>query len=267
MTTGIVAVDELALAYRAAVNGEFRNGHRQTTATATAAARGSRPVASWEPGPAEQVLLVAGSMGSAGTSTIALAVASSAGTARVVECCTVASSGLAAASSAELGVTADGWVQGSRGPVLIERRGDRVPAVDLLPCPAPSTAPVTVLDCSWDLDLLLASGGWLGELARTLPTVAVVTRPTIPGLRRLEAAIGLLGEPRVQAVVVGVDRRWPRHAEQGMGVATRRLRAEGRLVGVPTDPKLAGDGVTPDALPAAVLAAGSDLLTVLKGTR
>ncbi|PKQ24853.1 MAG: hypothetical protein CVT65_00590 [Actinobacteria bacterium HGW-Actinobacteria-5] len=265
MTTGIVAVDELALAYRAAVNGEFRNGHRH--ATTPTAARGQHLAATWEPAPAEQVVLVAGSMGSAGTSTVALAVASCAASARVVECCTVASSGLAAASSAELGMTVDGWVQGSRGEVLIERRGDRVPSVDLLPSPAPTSVPVTVLDCSWDLDLLVASGAWLGDLARTLPAVAVVTRPTIPGMRRLEVAIALLGEHRVHAVVVGVDRRWPRQVEQAMGAATRRLRSEGRLTGVPSDPQLATAGVTPDPLPAAVLAACSDLLTVLKGTR
>ena len=222
MTTGIVAVDELALAYRAAVNGEFRNGHRH----ATTAHR--RPVGSGRPPPGSlpppsRCCWSRAAWASAGTSTIALAVASCAGTARVVECCTVASSGLAAASSAELGVTADGWVQGSRGQVLIERRGDRVPSVDLLPSPAPTSVPVTVLDCSWDLDLLVASGAWLGELARTLPAIAVVTRPTIPGMRRLEVAIALLGEHRVHAVVVGVERRWPRQVEQAMGAATRRL--------------------------------------------
>ena len=79
MTTGIVAVDELALAYRAAVNGEFRNGHRNATTPTTA--RGQRLAATWEPAPAEQVVLIAGSMGSAGTSTVALSVASCAGTA------------------------------------------------------------------------------------------------------------------------------------------------------------------------------------------
>lgn len=265
MTTGIVAVDELARAYQAALNGEFRNGPHPTQ---PATAHRREPSATrWEPGPTERVLLVAGSLAAAGTSTIALAVASCAGNARVVECCTVASSGLAAASSAELGVTTDGWVQGAREQVLIERRGDRVPALDLLPAPAPTSVPLTVLDCSWDLDLLVSSQGWLGELARTLPSIAVVTRPTIPGMRRLEAAVALLGEHRVHAVVVGVEKRWPRHVEQAMGTAARRLRAEGRLTGVPTDPKLASDGVTPDPLPAAVLAAGSDLLTVLKGTR
>lgn len=264
MSTGIVAVDELACAYRAALNGEFRNGHRATAAPARG--RDLR-VPTWEPALGEQVALVAGSMGAAGASTIALAVASCAGSARVVECCTVASSGLAAASSAELGVTADGWVQGSRDQVLIERRGDRVPALDRLPAPTPSSLPLTVMDCSWDLDLLMSSQGWLGELARTLPAITVVTRPSIPGMRRLEAAAAVLGEHRVHAVVIGVERRWPRHVEQAMGAAVRRLRTDGRLTGVPIDPKLASDGVTPDPLPSAVLAAGSHLLTVLKGTR
>jgi hypothetical protein len=52
-----------------------------------------------------------------------------------------------------------------------------------------------------------------------------------------------------------------------MSAAVRRLRTEGRLTAVPTDPKLASDGVTPDPLPPAVLAARSNLLTALKGTR
>lgn len=265
MTAGIVAVDELARAYQAALSGEFRNGPHPTMAHKRAS---QGPAATrWEPAHNERVLLVVGSLGAAGTSTIALAVATCAGHARVVECCTVASSGLAAASSAELGVTPDGWVQGSRDQVLIQRRGDRVPALDLLPTPTSSSLPVTVLDCSWDLDLLMSSQGWLGEVARTLPAIAVVTRPTIPGMRRLEAAAVVLGERRVHAVVVGVERRWPRHVEQAMSAAVRRLRTEGRLTAVPTDPKLASDGVTPDPLPPAVLAAGSNLLTALKGTR
>lgn len=266
MSTGIVAVDELARAYQAARSGEFRNGRRHHAADPSP--RRDLVATRWTPSSSEQVVLVAASHAAAGASTLSVALATNARDARIVECCTVAASGLAAASSAELGPTSDGWVRGSRDGVLIERRGDRVASPEALPAPGVATAPVTILDCSWDLDLLGASAGWLGELARSLPCVAVVARPTVPGMRRLEAAIAVLGETRVHAVVMGLEKRWPRHVEQSMGIAARRLRAEGRLTGLPTDPKLATDGLTPDPLPAPIVASSSDLLTtLLKGQR
>ena len=261
MTSGVVSVDELARAYRAAVSGQFRNGVGPSRAPC---GRGSVN-AHWTPGSSEQVLLVVGSFGSAGASTVALALATCAGEARVVECCSVASSGLAAATSAELGVTSDGWVQGSRDAVLIERRGDRVPALEFLPIPSSTKRPLTILDCSWDVDVLVASDSWLGELARSLPAVAVVTRPTVPGIRRLEAAISLLGEARVHAVLVGVEKRWPKHVEQGMGPVVRRLRDEGRFTSLLADPMLSLCGITPEPLPAPTLSGSADLLAQLKG--
>ena len=256
--TRIVAVDELARAYRAAVSGEFRTG----------SARAGRAViapATWTRAPAENVVAVIGCHGGAGASTIALGLASAAGDARVVECCTVAASGLAAASAAELGVTLDGWVQGSRGPVLVERRGDRIESPARCPVPAATTRPVTVLDCGWDVDLLVSDAGWLGKVVREAPVVAV-TRPTLPGLRRLEATVGLLGTGRVCAVVVGVEKRWPRHLEQSTGTSGRALRAEGRLMDLPHDPTLSVEGLTPEPLPTSIVTGCSALLTLLKGS-
>lgn len=258
--TGIVAVDELASAYRAAINGEFRTGRRRLDQTADG------PV-TWTRTPTEQFVVVVGCHGGAGASTVALGLAEAAGQARVLECCTAAASGLAAASSAELGSTGDGWIRGSRGPVLIERQGDRL--ANPAGCPLPSSGHLsfTIVDCGWDLDLVASAGGWLGDLVRSESAVVVVARPTVPGLRRLEAATGLLGQGRVVGVVVGLEKRWHRQVERALGPYGRALRAAGRLVCVPHDPGLAVNGLTPEPLPASIVAGCSALLTLLEGSR
>ena len=253
---GVVAVDELARAYRAARLGEFRSGSRRASAEIN---RG------WDPAEGERVVAVVGCLGGAGASTVALGLASAAGDARVVECCTVSASGLAGASSAELGSTRDGWVQGSRGPVLVERRGERIASPAHCPAPTVTTRTLTVLDCGWDVDLLVGDDGGLGATIRNVPAAVVVTRPTVPGMRRLEAAVGRLGLDRVCGVVVSVEKRWPRPVEQALGPSGRALRAEGRLIGLPHDPILALEGVTPEPLPAPILAGCSAVLTLLEG--
>ncbi len=255
----IVSVEELRRAYRAAVAGQFRGHFPQPAPPAR------HPVV-WTPGQDEQVVLVVGAMGGAGASTVALALASRAGDARVVECCTAASSGLAGASTAEMGRTSDGWVRGTRDEVLIERRSDRVPSLDAFPAPTSTSRPFTVLDVSVDVDPLVASPGWLGQLTRSSPQVVVVSRPTLPGLRRLEAATGLLGRDRVHAVLAAAPRRWLRQLEQHLGPNGRWLRAEDRLADLPNDPRLAVEGITTDALPAALLTAVAPLLHSLRGT-
>ncbi|PKQ22298.1 MAG: hypothetical protein CVT65_14080 [Actinobacteria bacterium HGW-Actinobacteria-5] len=256
----VVSVEDLRRAYRAALAGEFRHPNRARPAPA-------KPVATeWAPGPGEQVVLVVGACGGAGASTVALGLATCAGDARVVECCTVAASGLAGASTAEMGVTADGWVQGTRDTVLIERRSDRVASIAVMPAPSATAGPLTVLDCPADVDLLVHDSGWLGALARTAAAVLVVTRGTGPGLRRLEAATSGLGADRVHAVVVGAPKRWPRPLEQALGAHGRQLRTSGRLIGVPHDPQLAVDGITTDPLPAALLAVVAPVLESLRGT-
>jgi hypothetical protein len=259
MSAGIVAVDELTRAYRAALNGEFRTGTRRPGVA-------SSGVSGWSPAPAERVIPVVGCLGGSGTSTVALGLATAAVDARVVECCTVAASGLAAASSVELGTTADGWVQGARDTVLIERRGDRVPSIAACPAPTAGTKPFSILDCSWDVDLLVTDSGWLGTAVRTASVVVVVTRPSVPGLRRMEATLGLLGAERVHAVLVGVERRWPRQVEQGLGQSSRELRAAGRWIGLPSDSVLAVNGLTPEPLPGPIVQGCSALLTSLKGS-
>lgn len=256
----VVSVEDLRRAYRAALAGEFRhpNHHRPIPADPTPSM--------WEPGTDERVVLVVGACGGAGASTVALGLATCAGDARLVECCTVSASGLAGASTAEMGVVGDGWVQGTRDAVLIERRSDRVLSFAAMPAPAPTGRRLTVVDCPGDVDVLLATSGWLGELARTVASVVVVSRPSGPGLRRLEAAVGLLGAARVQGVLVGAPRHWPRQLERYLGPICRQLRAGSRLVLVPHDARLAVEGLTPDSLPASLLAAISPVFEGLRGT-
>lgn len=259
MGGGVASVDELRRAYNAAVSGAFRPHTRPAPAAPSVGVSG------WAPAAGERLVLVAGCGGGVGASTVAVGLAEAAGDARLVECCTVASSGVAAASQAELGTSSAGWVQGTRGRVLLERRSDRVASPDALPAPSVSERRVTVLDSSWDADVLLASSGWLGEAARTAPVVVLVARPTVGSVRRLESAAGLLGVDRCTAVLVGVDRRIPKLVEQALGGLTRRLRRDGRLVLVPFDAGLAVAGLSPDRLPARVSAGCVSLFTSLKG--
>jgi hypothetical protein len=227
----------------------------------------ARPVAStvdWAPAPGERVVLVCGCGGSSGATTVALALATAAGRARVVETCGASSSGLPYAAGAELGETNGGWLRGARDEVVIERRLDPTPSPDRLPSPAPGDVALTIIDSSWDVAAVLASAGWLGDLARSAPAVVLVSRATIPGLRRLEAAVELVGEARAVAVTVGA-KRWPRPVEQSAGAAVRRLTARERVVHAPEVPALTISGLTPDPLPSAIIRPAHALLTLLEG--
>jgi hypothetical protein len=173
--------------------------------------------------PAEAVLPVIGCTGWCGASTLALALATAAGTARVVECCTAPASGLAAASTAELGRHDPGWLRGSRDAVLIERADAVLLGVDEVPLPADPARPVrlTVLDVGWELAQVLATRpSWLGEAVTAAATVVAVATATVPGLRRLEAALCLLQPGAVAAVVRPRRRQWAPGVARSMGSRT-----------------------------------------------
>ena len=57
----------------------------------------------------------------------------------------------------------------------------------------------------------------------------------------------------------------PRPIEQALGPSGRALRAEGRLIGLPHDPALALEGLTPEPLPAPILAGCAAVLSLLEG--
>ena len=258
--TAVVAVEELRRAYAAARAGVFRNRDN------LAGAATPPEVGSWSASAGERVVLVAPCSPGAGASAVALAIATVAGAARVVECCTGSASALAAAADAELGRTTDGWVEGSRADVLLQRRADRIAAPADLPAPSSASLPVTVLDSSWAAEDLLGSPGWLGDLARNLNTLVLVARPTIPGLRRAESTVALVGAERAHLVLVGLgSRRWPRAVEHAAGPLTRRLRAADRITSLPFHAGLAVTGLTPEPLPAGILRAAQPLLVALEG--
>jgi len=173
----------------------------------------------------------------------------------VVECCPPPGSGLSAAANAELGVDG-GWLRGSRGPVLLERRTGIDRAV---PVPASSTVEWTILDADWTA---LATRGvpWLSSLLRTLDQVVLVTNATVPGLRRLESCADLL-EGDVLGVVVGpAAKRWPKPVK----VAAAGMPLGVRLVDFPLDRRLQVTGLTPAALPAPLLNAAQNVLALVR---
>ena len=263
MTTALarpaVSTDELKRAWLAVQAGQFRCGSRRC-GTSPGGAR-SRPEGEWEP--AEPVLPVVGCHGGAGATTVAVAMATASGAARVIECATATASGLAAAATAELGHTSDGWSQGRRDQVLLERSTAKVTGPEDVPLPAAPTRPValSVLDLSWELGQLLAGSSWLADQVRRAPTIIAITSATVPGLRRLEGAIALLDGIVVVAGVVGPERtRWPRGIAATVGPRTRELDRRGHLIEIPTDMALAARGLDSQPLPPALVSAAATLL-------
>lgn len=260
-----VGVDELHRAWLAVQAGDFRHPAAKPRAVAPASLA---TAVEWTPAADDLVIPVVGSSGSCGATTVALALATAVkGPARVVECDSASLSGLAAASTAELGADGHGWVHGTRDHVQLERADGVRPTPDALPTPSPVDASVfTVLDVGGPLEQLLAGHGWLTGVLADVATVVVVARATVPGLRRLESTLHLLDADRTLAVVLGpARRRWPRPVAHSVGERTGALIDASRLVEVPEDRTLAVQGLTPEPLPASLLAAAGVLLSHLEG--
>ena len=265
-----VAVEELRRAWLAVQAGAFRHpATRPPAPPAPQAAAPAGPTASvWTPASGERVLPVVGAAGSSGATTVALALATSAGgRARVVECCTASHSGLVAASTAELGADDVGWLHGSRYLVLLDRADGPRPTLDAVPAPPPAEAPLlTIVDVGHQLEQILAGSGWLSGLLTGGPMVVLVARATVPGLRRLESSLHLLAGVPVAAVVGPPLRRWPRPVRSSVCRLTGSLIESGRLVQVPEDRQLAALGITPRPLPGPLLGAAGSLFALAEGT-
>ena len=255
----VVSVPELQRAWRAVQAGKFR----QESPAAAARARAVPNSPTWAPGNAEQVLPVVACAAASGASTIALALASAAGgSARILEC-RGTTSGLAAASTAELGPHPSGWRRGIRGDVLLERAGGLLTRVDEVPLPSVPDRPLalTVLDLGWDLRHVLDVPSWIGEQVKTAGVVVVVTRATIPGLLHLETTLSLLGQIRAVAAMLGSPcRRWSKAVWQSSGPMTKALEDSGRLVVIPHDSRLAAVGLDSRPLPRQLLEAAHAIL-------
>lgn len=260
-----VSVDELKAAWNAIQAGRFRTGTGSTHDICAPAFPFTGK--GWEPGPGERVLPVIGCAGSCGASTISLALAATASApARVVECSSVTASGLAAVSTAELGLHESGWTRGTRDGVLVERASDVVSSIASVPTPSVPDRDITltVLDVGWEIGQILTTPAWLGEQVRSADFVVLVAIATVPGLRRLEGALDLLAGTRTYAAVIGPRRKkWPRPVGYSAGPLTRGLDEAGRLVDVPENRALAIAGLDTAPLPAPVLAAAATLLRLL----
>lgn len=264
-----VSIDELKRAWSAVQAGQFRrtSTSRPTTWQGDV---GAEATSVWEPAAGEHVVPLLGAAGSVGTSTVALALALAVERpARVVECGPAIASGLASASTAELGTDETGWHQGRRDHVLLERTSALAggPATTPIPTVAAHPGQLTILDIGWEASQILTTTNWLTPAICDAPALVIVTTATIPGFRRLDALLELLADvhptarERLHLAVVGPRRKkWPRGLEHVGGSATRQLLESDRLVEIPRDRDLATSGLDSRPLPEAVLDAGARLL-------
>jgi hypothetical protein len=259
-----VGVDELKRAWHALNAGEFR-----TRAGAGKGPRGRGAAAedNWSPVHGEHTIAVLGSAGSVGASTVALATGlAAAAPVRVIECCSITTSGLAAASTAELGLHPRDWRQGKRDHVLLERASEVLAGVDEVPPPieAQSETQLTILDVGWEAGQLLATDCWLAGAVRAADQIVLVTTATVPGMRRAGVAMDLLSpwQPEQIALAVRGPRRkkWPRGLEHAGGPAVRRALVAERCVEIPEDRELAVNGLDSRPVPTPLISAARRLL-------
>lgn len=272
-TRPAISVDELKRAWHAVQAGQFRRANR--TGPATKQPDIEREGAGvWEPSDGEHIVALLGAAGSAGTSTVALALALAAERpARVVECGPAIASGLASASTAELGTDNTGWHQGRRDRVLLERTSELAagPASTPTPIVAAHSGQLTILDIGWEASQALTTTGWLSTAIDDARALVMVTTATIPGFRRLDALLELLGDVqpnarhRLHLAVVGPRRKkWPRGLEHSGGLSTRQVLDSDQVIEVPHDRDLATSGLDSRPLPEAVLSAGAELLAQIE---
>ena len=260
-----VGVDELKRAWQALNAGEFRTG---PGAGKGPRGRGTAAEDDWTPAAGEHTIAVIGAAGSVGASTVALATGlAAAAPVRVIECCSVTASGLAAASTAELGLHPTDWRQGKRDHVLLERASEVLAGVDEVPLPtdAEHDTQLTILDIGWEAGQLLATDCWLAESVRAADQIVLVTTATVPGMRRAGVAMDLLAgywQPEQIALAVRGPRRkkWPRGLEHAGGPAVRRALDADRCVEIPEDRELAVKGLDSRPVPAPLISAARQLL-------
>lgn len=261
-----VGVDELKRAWHALNAGEFRT---RPGAGKGPRGRGAAAAAdNWSPVHGEHTIAVLGSAGSVGASTVALATGlAAAAPVRVIECCSVTTSGLAAASTAELGLHPRAWRQGKRDHVLLERASEFLAGVGEVPPPieAQNETQLTIFDIGWEAGQLLATDCWLAGAVRAADQIVLVTTATVPGMRRAGVAMDLLaGYWQPEQIVLAVRgprrKKWPRGLEHAGGPDVRRALDADRCVEIPEDRELAVNGLDSRSVPAPLISAARRLL-------
>ena len=254
-----VTVAELKRAWRALQSGSPNE---------QAYAAGLAPTVAWRP-QRGRVIAVVSCGGGVGASTTALALAQASDDAcRLIECAPPAASGLAGASTAELGDSGDGWRRGTRDHVLIDRTSQEALTPGDLPIPPKSDLNLSIVDVARPAEAVLATDCWLREVLVSSEPLLLVATATMPGLRRLETTLALLAEHRdVSPVVVAVlgprVARWPGQVRHSTGPRTSALAETGRLVAIPCDRRLAITGPDMAPLPSAVVAAATTALELM----
>lgn len=243
-----VSVDELRRAYVAMTAGDFRPGRPRPAPSDRWAQHGT-------------VVPVVGACPGSGASTLVLALATAAGTARIVECAAAETAGLVAATTAELGRDRQGWMRGCRDQILIERPARSVHCPGDVPAPAVTDAHLVVVDVAWGVEFVLDSAGWLGDLLRRPAPVVVTAVLTVPGLRRLDAALHRLNQP-VVAVKTPARTRLPRTLVRALDDLRHTHQLADRIVPVPLDPRLRTQGPDSSQLPNCVVHAAAQVLQI-----
>ena len=226
-TTSAPSLVELRRAWAAVQSGAFTEHPRPPRISPPTDSGGG-----WRPAPGERVVPVVKCPGTIGATTMAVALATAAVDARVLECSSFTGSGLSAASTAELGADPAGWIRGTRGPVGLQRCAEVVCSVAEVPAPtAADRAVLTVVDVGWDVGSVMSSPGWLRDQLIEADTVVVVTAATSPGLRHLDTLAAMVPGDRL------VRRRDRSAAPEvaGRGTAGPRWRRPG-----PVQPRPAG---------------------------
>jgi hypothetical protein len=234
----------------------------------TLVTRASLP-AGWGDNGVRAVVVLAAHSG-AGASTVALAIADASASAGrhvlLVECAAPARSGLAAATSSELGLDGGGWRRGRRGDrIEIRRLASRVASIDDVPPPPPlggdeADGQFVIVDAGWPVHDVLGAEGWIrGLVDVALPVI--VCRATVRGVQQAEQVLAALSCP-VLVAATGPT-RWTRTVTASCGLGLREARRSGHLVSVPVDRHLDVAGLTADPLPKLILAAGRRLAALV----
>lgn len=239
MTAAAFSLAELRAAFTALQAGDFTQPVWGVSDDDGAVRRVAQPSA----------LGVVGVSAGIGTTTVALAVAEAIGAARLVEFSTPHASGLAGASTAELGIR-NGWSLGVRHGLRIERR---------------VAAAATLLDADDGAASVVDFGSWTGHVPRSVALV-LVSGCSVPGIRRLNACLveACPSARRVVPVITGCPgRSVPKQAIGAFGPELRDVYVAKRALIVPECPPLRVAGITPEPLPRALRVAVepiSDLL-------